>query len=125
MDSGSTRDRGGLPSSFGHRAPNGVVATLLVAAIVGTGMLGSAGCHDDDHSHDTATGGHTSPYPSCNEITQSCHEVDVGDGPIHDCHDKAHAATGEADCSGIKAACLALCAAAKVDGGQAQTRDGG
>lgn len=70
----------------------------------------------DDHSHEHSSGGHTSPYPSCNEITQTCHSVDVGDGPIHDCHDKAHGAKDDATCAAIKDNCLSICRAA-ADGG--------
>jgi hypothetical protein len=97
---------------------------ILGALALATAVFASAavtGCEgDDDHSHDhnnTSGGGHTSPYADCNAITQACHEVDVGDGPIHDCHDKAHAAKSEADCTPIKDNCLAICAAAKNDAG--------
>jgi len=66
----------------------------------------------DDHSHDIPTdeaGGHTSPYPSCNAIVMACHKYDVGEGPIHDCHEVGHAATSDEPCVAQKAACLALC----------------
>ncbi len=100
------------------------IGSLTAAAIAVIG-LSVAACSDDAKT--TAAkgdGGHTSPYPSCHAITQSCHEVDVGDGPIHDCHDKAHGAAGEADCSGIKESCLRICAEAKADAGSAAP-DGG
>jgi hypothetical protein len=79
-----------------------------------------AGCPHDDHEH--GPGGHTSPYPSCNEITQACHSVDVEEGPIHDCHDQAHAATSDPPCAQIKAQCLMICFAAADGGGKG---DGG
>jgi hypothetical protein len=82
----------------------------------------AAGCDDDEvKAPRTGHTGHTSQYPACNDITQACHAVDVGDGPIHDCHDAAHAARSEADCTGIRDSCLATCRAA-ADGG---ARDGG
>lgn len=88
----------------------------LAASVVAVATFASTGC-EDDHDHDHGNGGgHTSPYPSCNEITQACHSVDRGPGPINDCHSKAHDAKGEGDCAPIKAECLALCAAA-ADGG--------
>jgi len=76
-----------------------------------------SGC-DDDHDHDHgSTGGHTSPYASCNAVTQACHEYDTGEGPIHDCHDRAHAAKSDADCAATKDECLRLCAEAGKDAG--------
>ena len=70
-----------------------------------------AGC-SDKHSEGDAGSGHTSPYPSCNAITQACHAFDVGPGPIHDCHDFGHAKdASEAKCAAKKAECLAICVA--------------
>jgi len=104
----------------------------LVAAIATMAMATFAwtGCDSDDEkggqtTTDAGGGGHTSPYPACNAITSSCHEVDVGEGEIHDCHDKAHAAKSEADCTGIKDRCLQICAEAKADAGAADDEDGG
>lgn len=57
----------------------------------------------------TDAGEHTSPYPSCQAILSACHELDTGEGPIHDCHEVAHDATSEADCAPRKAECLATC----------------
>jgi hypothetical protein len=81
------------------------------------------GCSDDhdhgdgNHSHADAGGAHTSPYPACNEITAACHEVDVEEGPIHTCHDEAHAAKSNDDCVPKKDNCLAICKAAAADAG--------
>ena len=102
---------------------------LLIAAMatMAAATFAWTGCdsHDEggQHSSSGTSGGHTSPYPACNEITASCHEVDTGEGEIHDCHDKAHAATSEADCTPIKDQCLRICAEAKADAGL--TGDGG
>jgi hypothetical protein len=68
--------------------------------------------HDDEHEHVVPTdeaGGHTSPYPSCNAITKACHAFDVGEGPIHDCHEVGHEATSDEPCAAVKTKCLALC----------------
>ena len=97
---------------------------LLVAAFATAAAFAWTGCHshEEGETHAPDAGAHSSPYPACNDITTSCHSVDFGEGPIHDCHDAAHAAKSEADCTSIKDSCLQLCAAAKVDGGAA---DGG
>jgi hypothetical protein len=96
---------------------------LSVAALAATAFSACSHSHDDDdHSHDDA-GAHTSPYPSCNEITQACHKYDTGDNvPIHDCHELAHAAKGDGDCAPKKDECLKICAAAGADAG---STDGG
>lgn len=94
------------------------MATLVAACA----LFVWTGCKDDhdhengNHNHNSS-GGHTSPYPSCNEITAACHEVDVEEGPIHDCHDKGHAATSDEECAPIKAECLRICNEARVDAG--------
>jgi hypothetical protein len=93
-------------------------AVLAFAAAAVTSMV-AVGCkdaHSDDHGS-TSSGGHTSPYPSCNEILEACHEVDVGAGPVHDCHDQAHEATSDAPCVPVKANCLKICGDAKADAG--------
>lgn len=97
-------------------------AKLLAFALVLSAAAGAwVGCddhdHDDGHSHEDGGSSHTSPYPSCQAITSACHEVDVGDGPIHDCHDKAHAAKSDSDCAPIKDNCVQICQAAAADGG--------
>ncbi len=62
-----------------------------------------------DASTQADAGEHTSPYPSCQAILSACHELDTGEGPIHECHEVAHDATSEADCAPRKAECLATC----------------
>lgn len=91
------------------------IATMAAASFAWTGCDShEEGGHNGSSG---SSGGHTSAYPACNEITQACHEVDVGEGEIHDCHDKAHSATSEADCTPVKDRCLQICAAAKADAG--------
>jgi hypothetical protein len=96
------------------------VGAAMVAALVSlyacsssttptTGSSGSSGTIPSDEA-----GGHTSPYPSCNEITHACHAFDVGEGPIHDCHELGHAAKSDEPCAAQKAHCLSLCV---TDGG--------
>jgi len=94
-------------------------AILLAAATAALTSVYACG-HDDDHDH--ATGPHTSPYPSCNAITQACHQYDVGPGAIHDCHEIGHGATSDGPCAAEKDRCLALCAQA-ADGGVADASD--
>jgi hypothetical protein len=102
-----------------------ILGALALASVV-MASAAAAGCDGDehDHSHGTSGGAHTSPYPDCNAITQACHEVDVGEGPIHDCHERAHAAKSEADCTPMKDDCLAICAAAKNDAGGGSSSGG-
>jgi hypothetical protein len=75
------------------------------AAFLLFGLLTACSEHKHDEAH-----GHSSKYPSCDAIIKACHPLDVGDGPIHDCHDFAHAesATEEA-CAARKADCLRIC----------------
>jgi hypothetical protein len=104
---------------------------ITVAATLAT-MAGLYACSshtEDGHTHNVPTdeaGGHTSPYPSCNAITQACHKFDVGEGAIHDCHDLAHAATSDEPCAAKKVGCLAICVEeAGADGGDAgESHDG-
>ena len=73
------------------------------------------GC--SDHDHHAGAGAHDSPYPTCKAIIDACHPYDVGEGPVHDCHDQAHEAAGEASCIPIKDNCIQLCEAAGRDAG--------
>jgi hypothetical protein len=100
----------------------GLALTMTAATFAWTGC-------DDDHDHDDGShghtdGGHGSPYPSCAAITGACHEVDIGDGPIHECHDKAHGADSDSVCAPLKDNCLKICGDARADGGTAE-HDGG
>lgn len=88
---------------------------LFASAAVITALASLYACghsDDEDHGHSVPrdeAGGHTSPYPSCNAITQACHMFDVGEGKLHDCHELAHAATSDEPCAAQKTSCLALC----------------
>jgi len=64
--------------------------------------------------------GHSSPFPACDAIIKRCHELDVGEGPIHDCHDLGHDAESDAECVPKRDECLRICvpsADAGSDGG--------
>ena len=92
------------------------LACVMAAAAVATFV--SLGCddHDDgDHSH--TGGGHESAYPSCKAVSGACHEVDVGEGRIHECHEIAHSAKSDDDCAAVKDECLQVCEAASADAG--------
>jgi len=95
------------------------IATMAAATFAWTGC--------DSHEEGGHTGGdagHVTAFPICTEITHACHEVDTGDpGPIHDCHETAHGAKAESECSAVKDDCIQICEAAKADAGL--TGDGG
>lgn len=91
--------------------------TKMLVAALATATFVWTGCDSHDEDGHGGTTGHTSPYPACNEITQACHSVDIGEGPIHDCHDRAHEAKSDADCTPTKDSCLKICADAKADAG--------
>lgn len=86
--------------------------------------LGLLACSSDKSTPAPAPTGHASKYPTCNEIIQACHPFDVGEGPIHDCHDLGHSATSDADCIPKKADCLRICVPSAEDGGTGAA-DGG
>lgn len=118
----------GFPSERTERGLRLLSGAKLLALVVVTAGAAIAwtGCDDHDHDdHDHADGGtvHDSPYPSCKAIIEVCHEVDVGAGPVHDCHETAHDAKGDSDCAPTKDSCVALCKAAAADAGG--TEDGG
>ena len=47
----------------------------------------------------------------CEEITEACHPVDPGSGPIHDCHEASEEGS-RAECETQHDACLVICTAA-------------
>jgi hypothetical protein len=71
-------------------------------------LAGAAACGDDDHhhSHDSGT---TAVPQACQDITDACHDVDMGSGPAHDCHENAHAFPIAERCEADRAMCLAVC----------------
>lgn len=93
-----------------------MVALSLVAGAL---AMNVTACSDEDNGagQSNTGGGHMSPFPDCNEIAQTCHEVDVGEGEIHDCHEIGHDAKSEAECTPVKEHCLAICRAAAADAG--------
>ncbi|HVJ93284.1 MAG TPA: hypothetical protein VM580_25965, partial [Labilithrix sp.] len=102
-------------------------AAAWTMSVVAAATFASMGCDDhDDGDHDHTDGGHGSEYPSCNAISEACHEVDIGEGRIHECHEVAHSAKSDSDCSGVKNECVTTCAAAKADAGSStDAGDGG
>ena len=97
--------------------------SILVGAAMFAAVVSVYACsdhHDDDgHSHipTDEAGGHTSPYPTCQKIIDDCHEYDVGDGPVHECHEVAHDAENDSACVAKKDECTKTCAAAAADAG--------
>jgi hypothetical protein len=63
--------------------------------------------------------------PSCDYLGTLCHDVDPGDGPINECHERGHRAE-PAWCAANAARCQALCEAAHRarDAGADASRDG-
>lgn len=95
-----------------------IICAALIASVA---FVYACSSDDDDHSH-SETSGHTSPFASCQTIIDACHELDVGEGAIHDCHEIGHdatEATGDSECVAKKDECLKTCVA------DAGTTDGG
>jgi len=114
---------------------NSVLMLAICAGFCSVVYLGSTGCHDD-HDHDddghthTDAGGHTSQYPDCQVIIDKCHPLDTGEETkAHECHDLAHGAKSNADCTAKKAECLAGCVeptdAGDGGGGHSHDEDAG
>jgi hypothetical protein len=103
-------------------------ARLGLGLIVVGSLFAFAGCGDDDDSgtdggggttahggsaaggDDHATGG-ASGDAKCEEIAELCHEVDDGNGPLHDCHVMAEAGNTET-CLASYDDCFTRCTAA-------------
>lgn len=97
-------------------------ASIWLAALLAAGCVYACSSHDDDgHAHG-ADAGHESQYPTCRIIMDACHELDTGDGPIHDCHEVAHGATSDDPCVAKKDECLKTCVA-PADGGSSDAHD--
>jgi len=92
---------------------------FVVAALLGS-VVALLACSDDHHHGSSGTsGGHTSPYVSCQQIIDRCHPLDVGEGAIHDCHEVAHEASSEEACAAKKDECFRACVPA-ADGGSTE-----
>ena len=85
---------------------------LLIAAAAALSATGAASaCSDSDDMT-----GETALPADCQAIVDACHHVDVGTGPVHDCH--AMAEMGQASsCSSQRSSCVQMCEAAAMDAG--------
>lgn len=81
--------------------------TLLVTVTLL--CLAATGCGSDDHSHP----------PECKEIAATCHSVDPGSGPIHECHENAEGKWSKSECVSNRPMCLNVCKAAATPDGSA------
>lgn len=90
-----------------------------IASLATLSFLALAGCPTTESTADANNVDAASATPSCDEIVEHCHDVDPGTGPIHDCHELAHAASStEATCAAALENCHTICeAAALVDAG--------
>ncbi len=80
------------------------------AAFVAVALLFACKHDDDAHDHDHSGKDPSAvAYPSCRAITEACHYLDVGEGPIHDCHDLGHDSKSDAPCAARKDECLKVC----------------
>jgi len=62
-------------------------------------------CEDDDGAEED----HGGEAPAvCQEITDVCHDADMGSGMAYDCHEQAHE-NDAAQCEMIHDACIAFC----------------
>lgn len=81
--------------------------TMCLAAAEEHGEGGAGG----DHAHGEGS-------DLCDFIGSFCHEVDDGDGPLHDCHELGHDGTPEM-CMEQAEECVTMCAAAREAAGGA------
>lgn len=106
---------------------------LFLAASAAVAMFALAqGCSSSDDKTSSSSssssgenGEPTSPFPSCQEILHACHPLDVGEGPIHDCHETAHDDGTEAKCAAAKDQCLKTCVAPSDAGTSTDSGDAG
>jgi hypothetical protein len=92
-----------------------ILRALLLFTVLAP--LSLAACSDDDEEeHDDDGHTHEPMSPSCEALSDACHEVDTGTGRPAECHEIAHADV-EADCMAELASCTADCEAALNDGG--------
>ena len=73
----------------------------LVASLILAAALALGGCSDDENA--------------CEQILNACHDVDPGEGPIHDCHENSEEEWSESECGDNLDSCLSLCEAAESD----------
>jgi hypothetical protein len=85
--------------------------TMCLEAAEGHGAGGSGGAGGEH-------GGHGEGSDLCTFIGSFCHEVDDGDGPLHECHELGHDGDAET-CQERAAECVTMCAAAMEASGGA------
>lgn len=89
------------------------VVMKRLASFLAVFAFATVGCHSDDHDH--------SDRPAvCAEIIERCHPLDLGSGPIHECHEGAESTWDEATCTAKKASCFAVCTAPTDGGGDGE-----
>jgi hypothetical protein len=99
----------GAPAALSHDARMRSARSILAFSF--SFSLGLAACGDD-------SGPHVTP-PECETIAETCHPVDPGSGPIHECHENAELVWTAAECTADTAGCIALCTGAAQDAGPA------
>jgi hypothetical protein len=107
---------------------------LSVALIVMGSALGFAACGGDDDDDVSASGGApaqggngqggAAEGPACETIAETCHPVDPGTGPLHECHETAEQGD-PAWCVANGDSCLAQCRAAAESGAGGAGGSGG
>lgn len=91
--------------------PHALFTTGFALSIAGLMLSTSLGCSsDDDHDDGDGHGGTAShEIPAeCQPIRDACHEKDVGEGRVHECHETSHNGTA-ADCTPIHDECVQVC----------------
>ncbi|HET6582213.1 MAG TPA: hypothetical protein VFG69_02175 [Nannocystaceae bacterium] len=93
-------------------------ALVLVSSAALTVACGDDGDGEEEHGHDEP--------PVCSEISDVCHDADMGSGMAHECHETAHAGVA-ADCEAVHDACIAFCTASATgsSGGGEESSSGG
>ncbi|TAK23850.1 MAG: hypothetical protein EPO40_25160 [Myxococcaceae bacterium] len=71
---------------------------------IGCFLLLLLACSDEHNDG----GSHGNLDPTCALIVERCHALDLGPGPIHDCHQLAEG-NNVAMCASRRTECLALC----------------
>lgn len=94
----------------------GAALTVVVCLVA----CSSSKSSDDSGDHDA----HASSFPSCEAIKEACHPLDVGAGPIHDCHEVAHESTSDEACAAKKDECLRTCVSSDASVSDAESPDG-
>jgi hypothetical protein len=78
--------------------------TRAVLVLMASAAL-TVACDDDD---DEGGDEHGDDPAVCTEISDACHDLDMGSGMAHECHDTAHGGTAE-ECEAVHDDCIAFC----------------